>query len=501
MNDDMDLVHEYAASRSEAAFETLVSRHLNLVYSSACRQVSDAALAQDIAQAVFIILAQKAGSLGPRTILSGWLYRTTRYACADALKIQRRRQHREQEAFMQSQPSAPEVWLQIAPLLDEAMAQLDDKDRNVILLRYFENKSARDIADALGLEPPAAQKRLTRAVEKLRAYFAKRQLPHSAAEIAESISANSVCLAPAGLAKTIAVVGAAKGATAGGSTLVLVKGALKIMAWTHAKTALLIGAGCLLAAGTATVAVVQKEKPPAYPWQALAFPNDGTGIHGDVLDKGPRLVDIRPTVSTEKNLTSEEIRGTPDNWLEVVGSAVTVKRMILIAYGYWMNEYRVIVTTPLPPEPYDYIDDLPRGAMPAFQDLIKKKFGVTGRIAAMETDVLLLQLKNTNAPGLRPSAPGAARQNSQTNGADFMELHTIAVPFTEWVNYCERTMQIPVLDRTGLRGNYDMDLKWHWANRQYDKGAFKQDILDQLGLELVPTRETIDMLIIERAKK
>ena len=102
MNDDMALVREYAAHNSEEAFATLVSRHVNLVYSAALRQVRDPHLAEEITQAVFIILARKAGSLDAKTILSGWLYRTAHYVSAAALKIQRRRQRREQEAYMQS---------------------------------------------------------------------------------------------------------------------------------------------------------------------------------------------------------------------------------------------------------------------------------------------------------------------------------------------------------------------------------------------------------------
>src|SRR5712692_10940361 len=102
MNDDMELVREYAAYQSEQAFETLLSRNVGLVHSAALRQVCDPNLAEEITQSVFIILARKAGSLHPKTVLPGWLYRTTRYVSAAAVKIQRRRERREQEANMQA---------------------------------------------------------------------------------------------------------------------------------------------------------------------------------------------------------------------------------------------------------------------------------------------------------------------------------------------------------------------------------------------------------------
>src|ERR1039458_5938360 len=176
MSDDMTLVREFAASESEPSFAGLVERHIDLVHSSALRQVGDSHLAEEITQAVFIILARKAASLGPKTVLSAWLYRTTRYATADALKARRRRAAREQEAFMQSTLNEPdsETWSRLAPLLDDAMAELGETDRTALVLRFFENKTAREIAEALRMEEAAAQKRVTRALEKLRAVFVKR---------------------------------------------------------------------------------------------------------------------------------------------------------------------------------------------------------------------------------------------------------------------------------------------------------------------------------------
>src|SRR5258707_576748 len=98
----MELVRQYVAGQSERAFTALVSRHTNLVYSVALRRVGDPQLAEEVTQAVFTILAQKAQSLGRGTILSGWLYRATCYVSGHAIKQELRRQQREQKAYMQS---------------------------------------------------------------------------------------------------------------------------------------------------------------------------------------------------------------------------------------------------------------------------------------------------------------------------------------------------------------------------------------------------------------
>ncbi len=207
-SDDMTLVREYSQSNSEQAFATLVSRHLSLVYSVALRQVRDPHLAEEITQGVFIVLARKAKSLTPKTILPGWLCRTARYVSADTLKIQRRRQFREQESQMQSilNESDPDAWSQIAPLLDEALNCLGEKGHDAVVLRFFDGKELKQVGAAMGTGEDAARMRVNRGVEKLRTFFTKRGVTLSATAITGAVAANSVQAAPAGLAATITAV-------------------------------------------------------------------------------------------------------------------------------------------------------------------------------------------------------------------------------------------------------------------------------------------------------
>jgi RNA polymerase sigma factor (sigma-70 family) len=245
--DDLDLLREYVRGGSESAFEALVKQHVHLVYSAALRQVRDPAMAGDVTQTVFIILARKAATLGPGTVLSGWLYRTAQFAGSKALRSEVRRRTREQEAA-QMEPSQPDTaWEQIAPHLEQAMAHLGDADRNAVVLRYFENKSLKAVGAALGVNEDSAQKRVARAVEKLRHFFSKRGAALPAAVLTSALSAHAVQAAPAGITSAALMAATPAAAAATTSISTLIKGTLILMAWTKAKTGIAIGVACLLA--------------------------------------------------------------------------------------------------------------------------------------------------------------------------------------------------------------------------------------------------------------
>ena len=171
--DDIALLREYVERDSEEAFATLVMRHVNKVYSVALRQTGNPHSAEEITQAVFVLLARKARRLGGRVILSGWLYQTARLTAVTFVRGAIRRARREQEAHMQTivNENESEVWPEIAPLLDAAMAGLNETDRHAVVLRYFDGKSLKEVGAALGSNEEAAKKRVSRALEKLRIFF------------------------------------------------------------------------------------------------------------------------------------------------------------------------------------------------------------------------------------------------------------------------------------------------------------------------------------------
>ena len=209
---DLELLARYARHGAEDAFAELVRRHLGLVHSAALRQVRSPQLAEEVAQSTFLKLAQHARQLAPDTILCAWLYQVTRREAIDVVRREARRQLREQIATeMNAMNATAADWSHIEPLLDEAMHALDETDRAAVLLRYFENKSLREVGQTLGTSDDTAQKRVSRAVERLREFLAKRGVTVGASGLVVVISANAIQAAPLGLALTISTAVALAG--------------------------------------------------------------------------------------------------------------------------------------------------------------------------------------------------------------------------------------------------------------------------------------------------
>jgi RNA polymerase sigma factor (sigma-70 family) len=255
MADDGALLRAYSQSGSEQAFGELVSRHLDLVYSTALRSLGgDEHLARDICQTVFIDLARKASSLANRSELAGWLYTSTCFAAAKAVRSQRRRAVREQAAEAMrhdvTDASQEEEWDQIRPVLDSLMLDLKDADRQALLLRFFQRRSLAEVGDQLGLTENAARMRIERALERLRALLARRGITSTGAALALVLTQQAVVAAPIGLGTAITATTLASTTSAGTFSIINLTTLMKT------KTMVL---GIVIAAGAGTPLVLQHQ--------------------------------------------------------------------------------------------------------------------------------------------------------------------------------------------------------------------------------------------------
>lgn len=193
MNDEPQLLRQFATDRSETAFEAIVRLHLNLVFSTALRQVGDHGMAEEITQNVFLALAQKAHTLKWKATIAGWLYQTTLNQARQRLRSEFRRQRREDMAHSISlkRNEGESIWASLIPLLDEALIYLDDRDRLAVILHYIEGRRLREVGAALGVSEDAARKRIHRVVDDLAAWFQKRGFAASTGVLVAALSVQS----------------------------------------------------------------------------------------------------------------------------------------------------------------------------------------------------------------------------------------------------------------------------------------------------------------------
>jgi uncharacterized protein (TIGR03435 family) len=478
--DDIALLREYVERGSEEAFAALVTRHINKVYSVALRHTRNPHQAEEITQAVFVILAKKSRDLGRRVILSGWLYQTARLTAVTFLRSEIRRARREQEAYMQTELNEADsaLWTQIGPMLDAAIAGLNEADRQAVVLRFFDGKSMREVGAVLGANEAAAERRVSRALGKLQKFFFKRGVTSTTANIAETISANSVQVAPAMLAKSATAVALAKGAAASASTLTLIKGALKVMAWTKAKTAIVVGVVALAAVGATGVA-----------FNVIFFKPSVEDVfkHHDnatFLKKAPSVVVLRPTQYANQG---DWINGDGNRFLGRNRSMPWV-----LAAAYDVGPERMVLPVDLPTSRFDYLVTASSTPRAVLQNELKKQFGLVARTETRTTNVLVLKVHKYGVPGLKINTH--INENSILIGNEEATLK--GFPMSSVADslggYFVNT---PVVDETGLTNRYDFTLRW--KGDIGDADVMNQVLQNELGLELVPDQRPIEMLVVE----
>jgi RNA polymerase sigma factor (sigma-70 family) len=276
---DNRLLREYAEHQSQTAFAEFVGRHLNVVYAAALRQVGgDTHLAGDVAQQVFIAAAQKARTLAAHPAPVAWLFTSTHHAAAALMRGRRRRQHRETEASLMEEavPTDAAVdWRQLGPALDEALLDLNERERSALVLRYLDQRSMVEVSSRLGLSERGARKLLDRALDRLRRRLARRGITSTAAALAVVLEGGTAAAAPAGLAASISTAAvASKAVPAWGLTLSHLMSSSKMIT-ASAALVLGVGIGTGLGAYTAPAEIVvarPMRPPPKRPQAKIAAP-------------------------------------------------------------------------------------------------------------------------------------------------------------------------------------------------------------------------------------
>lgn len=306
--DDRQLLTSYICNGSQEAFAELVNHHIRWLYPTCHRLVRDEHLAQDVTQAVFLVLARRAKSIPAHRPLAAWLYQVARYAAANARRLEQRRIRREEQAMATRTPitDSPRT-SEIDLLLDHALVRLSRRDRDTLLQHFIEDQSFADIAAQTGATPAAVKQRVHRALAKLREYFHQQGLPATDATLSARLKPADAPAVPSALPGAIcaAALTFKHGAAMSTATALIARRTLSTLRWQTAKP-LLLAAACTLTLAAATLTIHLASAAPASPTPVAAAQPD----HGFVP---PITITLNGRLQNAQTITAD----APDTFLSL----------------------------------------------------------------------------------------------------------------------------------------------------------------------------------------
>jgi uncharacterized protein (TIGR03435 family) len=330
---------------------------------------------------------------------------------------------------------------------------------------------------------------VNRSLEKMRSFFLKRGVTLSIAAISVAIAENSVQAAPPTLASSVIPVALSKGALAGGYSITSIKGALKIMAWSKAKITAVTTAALLITASTATVATtaVRHYRDDAM-WNNIALLMKNKDDRP--MSQLPRALSLRKS-KLERRFNYDFAQWDANK--KIIGLAVPVAGVW--GHAYNISRTRIVNQNLLPSGKYDFISSDSPHPSKALQSALSKQFGLVAAKEMVETNVLVLSVARAGAPGLKPSTEGG--WNFSVTPGQWTFSHVGMSGLALEVEHC---LNVPVIDQTGLADLYDVNLIWGEGGWTPDPDKLKQALLDQLGLQLTQDTQSVEMLVLKKAR-
>ena len=480
---DAELVAQSLAGDREA-FGQIVSRHQSLICSLTYNATGSLGSSEDLAQQTFLTAWQRLRQLREPAKLRAWLCGIARGLISNAV---RRQGHEPVHAaapldsvhdFPASEPTPAEraITQEEEAILWRSLERIPDDYREPLVLFYRGHRSVAQVAQALDLSEDAVKQRLSRGRKLLH----KEVLAFVEGTLERTNPGKTFTLGVLAAVPLFAVsasVATAGITTAQGSAGTKGTGVIaKILLMTKS-TKIAVGAAIAIAAVVTPVVIhqISSADDPGY-WAADAA----------ALEKIPPRFVLRPTQFARSG-------GSTRNGDKIMSKDIRMNELLEYAYGF--SPSRIVLPRGLPQEHFDLLLTLPKRPLETLQEALTKRFGLTAHRETRVTDVLILKVRNANAPGLQVHTGGDSSANGEVN-----ELTVNNATLADWSRHLDWRFAKPVVDQTGLNGRYDIHLRWPPRAGESDRDAFQRAMLEQMGLELVPGREPVEMLIVEKAK-